>query len=450
MENFDTNFINLSGDTDMWSTWLSDDMIYGSGSMSKTELENQRKLLSETIKHLAGYKAVENENEDMHISVKWVLYKKDSKGVIREWQMDRDANKTRTIAGVKGGKKVTSEWTVHDHVNIGKPNFKSSATVADEYRQAAYKQKIEQDHYVETLSDIDKENEYFDPMLCSRYEPGMNIPVPFTIQPKLDGIRCIAKVDGLWTRNGKRIVSCPHIMDELKPFFEKAPWLILDGELYNHDYKNDFNTITSLTKKLKPTAEDLLYSSNIIEYHIYDSPAFGGGFEKRIESFKNFHKHNFKMIKLVETYTIVNPPEDISYLMDSYIEQGYEGMVIRLHGHPYEPGKRSKYLIKNKPLYNGGGEEDEFVIVDIEEGNGNWSGKAKAVRLYAPINVNGNQGVYSKTFKATLKGTMEYCEKVFKDKDKYIGKKATVVYQNKTPDGIPRFATIKELDRQDI
>jgi DNA ligase-1 len=441
MENFDIDCMNLSDYKDMGSEWYSDDMIYG--SPSKLEIEKQKNFL----KHLMGY----FRNEDIaDNSIDRVLYKKDSKGVIREWQMEREAYITRTITGIKGGKKITSEWTIHPEVNIGKSNYKSNLAVAEEYRLAAYKQKIEQDHYVETLSDIDKENEYFDPMLCSQYEPGMNIPVPFSIQPKLDGIRCIAKADGLWTRNGKRIVSCPHIMEELKPFFAKAPWLILDGELYNHDYKNDFNTITSLTKKLKPTTKDLKNSSDVIEYHIYDSPSFSGGFEKRFESFRNFNKHKFKMIKLVETLTIVTPPEDISYLMDSYIEEGYEGMVIRLHGHTYEPGKRSKYLIKNKPLYNGGGEEGEFIINDIEEGNGNWSGKAKAVRLYPNTNTNPSIIQYNRTFKATLKGTMEYCEKVLKDKNKYIGKKATVVYQNKTPDGIPRFATIKELDRQDI
>lgn len=39
---------------------------------------------------------------------------------------------------------------------------------------------------------------------------------------------------------------------------------------------------------------------------------------------------------------------------------------------------------------------------------------------------------------------------VLNNKDQYLGKKATVVYQNLTPKGIPRFGTIKELDRWDI
>lgn len=377
------------------------------------------------------------------------LYKKDSLGKIREWQMERRSNMTRIIHGLQDGKKTTTEWTTHLANNIGKSNHKTAIVVALEHVLSNYKYMIEQEHYVEKLADIDDEKNYFDPMLCERYEPGMDIPAPFAIQPKLDGIRCIAKKDGLWTRNGKQIVSCPHIIEELKPFFEKAPWLILDGELYNHDFKNDFNTITSLVKKLKPTKEDLDKSAAIIEYHVYDSPSFLGGFQNRITAFANFSKHNFKMIKLVDTITVYTPPHDVSFLMDSYIENGYEGMIIRLFDHDYEPGKRSKWLIKNKPLYNGKGEEGEFEICDIEEGKGNWSGKAKAVVLRLKKQFN-SPALTDKKFRATLKGTMEYCAQVLKNKNTYIGKMATVVYQNKTPDGVPRFATIKELDRQDI
>ena len=47
------------------------------------------------------------------------------------------------------------------------------------------------------------------------------VKYPIYSQPKLDGIRCIVKKDGMWSRNGKKIISAPHIHESLKPLFEK-------------------------------------------------------------------------------------------------------------------------------------------------------------------------------------------------------------------------------------
>ena len=43
-----------------------------------------------------------------------------------------------------------------------------------------------------------------------------------------------------------------HILDELQPFFNKYPDVVLDGELYNHDLKDNFEKIISLVRKQKP------------------------------------------------------------------------------------------------------------------------------------------------------------------------------------------------------
>ena len=55
-----------------------------------------------------------------------------------------------------------------------------------------------------------------------------------------------------FTRNGKQIDSIPHILESLKDFFKKNPYAILDGELYNHDLRDNFNKITSLVRKQTP------------------------------------------------------------------------------------------------------------------------------------------------------------------------------------------------------
>ena len=98
-------------------------------------------------------------------------------------------------------------------------------------------------------------------MLAHKFEDYKDkLIYPLFSQPKLDGIRCIVKSNGMWSRTGKRIISAPHIFEALKPLFELNPDLIFDGELYADKFANDFNAICSLVKKTKPTADDLIKS----------------------------------------------------------------------------------------------------------------------------------------------------------------------------------------------
>ena len=95
---------------------------------------------------------------------------------------------------------------------------------------------------------------------------------PVFIQPKLDGVRCLIQFEKgfnpnldpsfddrdkvvAYSRTGKVWKNIDHILTKLKPFFKKNPNVILDGELYNHDFKDDFESIISMVRKTKPTPE---------------------------------------------------------------------------------------------------------------------------------------------------------------------------------------------------
>ena len=90
------------------------------------------------------------------------------------------------------------------------------------------------------------------------------------IQPKLDGVRCIFTKDGAYSRTGKEFHNLQHIKIDLEKFFEQQPHTVLDGELYNHDLRDDFEQIISLVRKQKPTDEDRLNAHKLIQYHVYD------------------------------------------------------------------------------------------------------------------------------------------------------------------------------------
>ena len=181
------------------------------------------------------------------------LYKRDSNGNVREWTMQYMGPigpGTRTVSGIKDGKLVESGWNESIGKNFGKKNATTSFEQAQKEAEAKWAITLDKE-YFENISQMDSYDK-FKPQLAQEYTKK---PQPFGLsQPKLDGIRCIARADGLYTRAGKEITTCNHIHEQLKEFFKNYPEVILDGELYNHDLKDDFNKITSLVRKVKPSS----------------------------------------------------------------------------------------------------------------------------------------------------------------------------------------------------
>jgi len=359
------------------------------------------------------------------------LYKKTATGATQTWYMEQEGSKYRTFSGQLDGKITVTEWTSCLGKNIGKKNETSPDDQAHAEVQSQYKKKLAQGNYNQSIDDIDEDN-FFKPMLAKDYNDHPITPKEYAegvyCQPKLDGMRCIAKKDGLWSRQGKPIISCPHILEALSPIFDLYPGLILDGEIYNHQLKDDFNKIMSLAKQSKPTPEDLKQSELLIQYHIYDclllepdkTPFFGrmeflAGlfFDKIVEE---------GILHLVETSHIPHQ-RTLDALYEQYIGQGYEGQIVR-HNSPYA-NKRTNKLLKRKEF-----QDAEFDIVQIEEGSGNRSGMAGAITYKLPD---------GRLFRSGIKGGVDYYTKLLIDAESYIGGQGTVKFFQYTPDGVPRF-----------
>ncbi len=377
------------------------------------------------------------------------IFKRDSKGKVREWRMEIDGNKYRTIAGLQDGQQVTSEWTVVEGKNVGRANETTPELQAISEVESHYEKKLKVDYH-ESLDNIDVAKIY-KPMLAKKWDD-RKAKIDYSgvvhVQPKLDGIRCIAMKEGLFSRTGKPIVSVPHIYKALAPIFEKYPDAVFDGELYNHNLRDDFNSIVSMVRKAKPTADDFKLAKDVVQYHIYDFPSMGADdfsvrFDKLVEillAYKTIHVDSSPLtsndsIQIVDTF-LCNDEETVDLRYAEALAQGFEGGIIRIDG-PYEQ-KRSSLLLKRKDF-----EDDEFEIVGIEEGSGNWSGHAK-VCVYTIPGVTDNVP-YADLPKATIQGSRDYTLHVLENIDSYIGKQVTVQYFNLTPDGIPRFPIAKVL-----
>jgi len=355
------------------------------------------------------------------------LYQQDKNDNVRIWYMETEGAKFRTISGIKDGNLVISSWTTAIGKNIGKKNETSGEEQANLEVIAQYKHKMSR-KYHETEDTISEGAKFIQPMLASKYEVWENGKLDwfnvFT-QPKLDGARCLVTKQGMFSREGKEFISAPHISKELEDFFIDNPDVILDGELYNHDLKDDFNTIMSLIKQKKPTPDDLRKSEELVQYHIYDivsSEPFSErtGFVSRVVD-----RINSTKIVAVTTWKV----EDAATLDQYYalfLEDGYEGQMVRLD-YPYEQ-TRSKTLMKRKEF-----EDREFAVSKIIEGIGNWSGYAKAVEFILPNDQRLENGERPK---AGIKGNQDFAKALLNGP---VPKTVTVRYQNLTPLGIPRF-----------
>jgi DNA ligase-1 len=360
------------------------------------------------------------------------LYKRTSTGAIQIWYMESEDNTYRTVSGQIDGKHVTSELTTVFGKNIGKVNETSDEDQCQKEVEAKYIKQLAQGGYYKSIDEIDNSG-FFEPMLAEDYKkkfkPSMLIDGVYS-QPKYDGMRCIASKNGLFSRQGKPIPSAPHIMEVLSILFSESPNMILDGELYNHSLKDNFNELMSLAKQSKPTPEDLKKSAKWLKYYVYDiyAPAsFGQRNNILTDMFHEDTLLNQDVIVQVPTKK-VNNQDSLDKLYASYLEEGYEGQMVRLNG-PYE-NKRTKYLLKRKEF-----QDAEYEIVSIEEGSGNRAGMAGTI-CYKMDN--------GKTFRSGIKGGVEFYKEIWSEKDEYVGGTGTVKFFQLTPDGIPRFpVTIK-------
>ena len=200
-------------------------------------------------------------------------------------------------------------------------------------------------------------------------------PVDWTkkvyMQPKLDGVRCLIQLNDkgevyAYSRTGKPWLNIDHILQDLKPSFDLNQDMILDGELYNHDLRDDFEKIISLVRKQKPTAADRAESKQLVQFHCYD---YANGSENYSTRMNNLVTSDFYSyyVKYVPTYLVNKHEEALDLHHNAFLPDGYEGSILRLDG-PYQC-KRSYNLQKFKDFHDA-----EATIVGYEAGKGKREG----------------------------------------------------------------------------
>lgn len=360
------------------------------------------------------------------------LYKKTSTGAIQEWEVYIDDSGCSPVIitkyGQLGGKIQTSTEVITEGKNIGRSNETSPMEQAFLQAKSDWEKQLKKG-YVDNVDDAEegKTDEIIKggiaPMLAHKFsEQGHKIKYPALVQPKLDGHRCVAVYKNgeysLWSRTRKPITSMPHIIKALN---ESGCCHSLDGELYNHDYHNNFEELSSKIRQEEPQS-----GCEVVQYHIYDAPENMGLNKNRNEYLQIDAKEvlkDYPELHIVETI-VVNDEDELMDAFDHFVAEGYEGCMVRNMSGLYV-NKRSYDLQKVKEFL-----DDEFKIVGVKVGTkGSMAGKA----VFTCQLPNGE------TFDCKMKGDMNDLKKYADDTSLVIGKLLTVQYQGYTGYGKPRF-----------
>lgn len=384
------------------------------------------------------------------------LYQLTNTGAVQQWTIETSGEADgpgiiTTEFGQVDGKLQRTSDTITKGKNPGKANATTAAQQAEKEAKAKW-EKQKKKGYVESIEDaragkVDSSVILggVAPMLAPNKsypkddELQKRIVFPCYVQPKLDGMRCIAVVkDGkctLWSRTRKPIRSVPHIVTALEAAFPTGS-ATLDGELYNHDYRNNFEDLISILRRDAPDPEGLYKDA---EYHIYDCV------EMELPTTRISMETPFKsrsaaiaavLAGIERPLVIVNTKraESMAELVEAYeacLIEEYEGTMARNGSAPYEPDRRSVNLQKMKSF-----EDFEFRIVGVNEGRGKDAGTAATFTCLT------KEG---KEFKARLKAPYARRRELLANPKLWEGKQLTVTVKRFTADGIPYLPVAKAV-----
>jgi ATP-dependent DNA ligase len=387
------------------------------------------------------------------------LYNRDSKGKLRVrkscvYGTDKHAY-WEVFTGVDGGKLIQT-LTEYTEGKGGRTAYEQA-----ELEQAAKnKVKIDAEKYVvdKAAAAHESEAELPTPVLCSEYKAMQSkIKYPLYVQPKLDGNRSLWRVNGDgsvmgWSRRGNIFKGLDHITKELaraaSVWYEdwrmEIP-LIFDGELFT--WAMPFENINGTLKSAdvdpssleegsadREAAERHAQARGKIQLWTFDLLLKDEPFSDRIALLNNLGKAlNFPVGSLTCNNPIVRVPTlpivdegTLDELHGSFVEEGYEGTILRSYEGLYKSGARNKDLVKRKDL-----DDAEFTVISVIE-NERAVGTAK-FRLREADGVE---------FDANPKCSYDKRRDILAHADDWIGKTVTAQFNGRYKNKIPKFARV--------
>lgn len=322
-------------------------------------------------------------------------------------------------SGYVGGKLTPATKKVKAGKNIGRSNETTPWEQAIAEATSTYQKQLDKMYTPEMPNLATYVSPEF-PMLAHKFqERKHNIKYPAFVQPKLNGVRCLAKkvsaTEITYTsRGGKSYdATLQHLTKKLLPLMKIGQ--ILDGEVYIHG--ETFQHIIRLVKKLRP-------ESVTLQYHIYDIASSKDGFVSRnAELIEMLTGNPCNELVLVDTREVKSEAE-VYTNHNIFVQDGYEGVIVRNRNGLYLMDGRSNDLQKYKEFFDA-----EYTITGGKEGIGADEGCI----VFECTTKSGE------TFNVRPRGTVPMRREMFKNLKSLIGKELTVRYQELSEGGTPIF-----------
>lgn len=368
------------------------------------------------------------------------LYKRTATGSVQQWTIIVDGNTFYTEVGKVGGKLTVNKPTICEGMNIGKSNETSPEEQALKEATAKWDKQLKS-KYHKDIADIDRVS-FISPTLAKPFKDRKKpITYPVGVQIKFNGVCCISDSEfGSRSRKGEIFHNIKHINDELAQLFQEFPDLVVHGELYRYELRENLNRLNKLvatTRQPKDIDERLrAESEQIVQFHVYDGYVKGQenvSYADRLATITKAIGDKFKYVFATDTH-LCDDIEAVTAKYEEFIEDKQEGAIVRMMDTPYLH-KRTDNILKLKKFSDA-----EYNVIGFIEGNGNWAGCAKKAVCRLPD---------GRTFNSNIRGSREFLKEVLEDTTgNYLGQQ-TIDYQDISEYGIPQLpytSLIKRID----
>ena len=341
------------------------------------------------------------------------LYKTAKSGAIQVMNIEVINNIYTVTWGQKDGKMQTKDTTCKGK-NIGKKNETTDAAQAQLEAIAYHAKKVKAGYSTDSTAPVTVSL----PMKIQTYSKHFKkIIFPCYISPKLNGVNATYKLTGntleLLSRGGEQYPLIDQQVDHIKRIMSDLGTDEINGEIYIHG--EALQDITGAVKKYRDLSDKLVF-------HIFDLPNIAGNYADRAKAMYRIVDSNY--VKVVPVFT-ASSHEHLDEIHDSYVDQGYEGLIARNSKGLYVHNTRSYDVQKLKKAV-----DEEFLVVNYD------TDKNGHTVFVCQINTDNPDGTRN-TFKVKLKGTNEERLTMTKVAFTLEGKWLKVEYEMLSKDGIP-------------
>ncbi len=252
-------------------------------------------------------------------------------------------------------------------------------------------------------------------LMHAKLWPSDQNPKPYLVSEKLDGVRAFWDGQRLRFRSGLPIAAPDW-------FTAGLPSTPLDGELWLG--RGRFDELSGTVRKKEPVEAEWRQ----LRYMVFDLPGALGSFAERSQRIASLLTEVKQPWLQAVAQTQSPGAADLRALLKKTVQEGGEGLVLHRANALWVPG-RSDALYKLKPMPDA-----EARVLAILPGKGRHAGRMGALLLALP---DGQQFALGTGFSDAQR-----------DAPPQVGDIVTYRYRDKTPRGIPRFASFLRVQPQ--